>query len=84
MCIFKKCNREILYATVKKLLREYKSIKGFNSESVIKGKNGNRICSNSLQNAIRRIYMNSGIYKVWPYNPQLKTYICGDSKKTRI
>ena len=48
---------------LKELLLEYKQKIGFNSEAVIRGKNGTRICSNSLQNAVRRAYMESGVYR---------------------
>ncbi len=48
---------------LKKLLLEYKQKIGFNSEALVRGKNGDRICSNSLQNAIRKAYKGSGVYR---------------------
>lgn len=48
---------------LKKLLLEYKLKKGLHSGAIVRGKNGNRICSNSLQKAIRKAYKESGVYR---------------------
>ncbi len=58
-------NDRVVYfnGVLKKLLLEYKLTKGLYSGGLIRGKNGNRICSNSLQKAIRRAYKESGVYR---------------------
>jgi len=48
---------------LKKLLLEYKQRKKSQSGEVVRGKNGSRICSNSLHKAIRRLYGESGVYR---------------------
>jgi len=48
---------------LKKLLVNYRKVKGKYISAVIRGKNGKRICSNTLQEAIRRMYKESGIYR---------------------
>jgi site-specific recombinase XerD len=58
-------NDRIVYFNdvLKKILQEYKQKTGSNSDAIVRGKNGNRLCSNSLQNAIRRLYSESGLYR---------------------
>jgi len=58
-------NDRIVYFNddLKRLLLEYKLKKGLQSGEVVRGKNGSGICSNSLQNAIRRLYKESGVYR---------------------
>ncbi len=58
-------NDRIVYFNdiLKKLILEYREKIGSNSEALIRGKNGTRICSNSIQNAIRRAYKESGVYR---------------------
>ncbi len=47
---------------LRKLLVNYRRVKGKYIGAVIRGKNGKRICSNTLQEAIRRVYKESRIY----------------------
>ncbi len=58
-------NDRVVYfnGELKKLLLTYKLEKGIHSGGIVRGKNGNGICSNSLHNAIRLVYTESGVYR---------------------
>ncbi|GAI19317.1 unnamed protein product [marine sediment metagenome] len=48
---------------LKELLENYRRLKGKYIGAVIRGKNGKRICSNTLQKSTRRLYRECGIYR---------------------